>query len=188
MFDDLKIESREEFYDEKLWYDPDRRRHPASGSGRLPTKHVPFYEVVDVGGKNKWKVVNPYTGEIKYYPYGEHDAAKAYYNGLYDDYLKSKGAPSAPIPKNETVKQKHEKESNYLTRDQVDDMPYRKLNKSRLDPTIDYLPNETDAEIQHVITVKDKPSQHGVVYHDKYIMLAEHSAKKREIKPIPSKH
>ena len=94
--DDLKIGSREEFYDENFWYDPKRGRHPASGSGRLPTKHVPFYEVVDVDGKSKWKVVNPYTGEIKYYPYGEHNAVKAYYDGLYDDYLKSEGAPSAP--------------------------------------------------------------------------------------------
>ncbi|MCK5608128.1 hypothetical protein KAR91_39975, partial [Candidatus Pacearchaeota archaeon] len=78
--------------------------------------------------------------------------------------------------------------SNYIELEDMWDTPHRKLSHERLDPTVDYLPKETDNSIQHVITVKDRPSMHDVVYDDKYIMLAQHSAKKRGIKPIPTKH
>ena len=76
------IISRDEFYDQEYWYDPKRGKHPASGSGRLPLKEVPFYERTHY---DTWRVVNPYTRDEKLFKTFEE--AKKHYDGLYDEYV-----------------------------------------------------------------------------------------------------
>jgi len=71
----------------------------------------------------------------------------------------------------------------FLSLGEVEDTPSNKLNKTRLDPKIDYLPNENDAQIRHVVNISDRSHASGAAYSDKYIMLAKHSAEKREIEP-----
>jgi len=74
--------TREQFYEQKFWRDPKAGRHPASGSGRLPTNRVPFFEREG----DHWRVVDPYRdpAEIRWFEKVEH--AKAYLEGLFDRY------------------------------------------------------------------------------------------------------
>jgi hypothetical protein len=87
-----------EFYSQEYWYDPKRGRHPASGSGRLPTKEVPYFEAVSIGGKQQWKVYNPYTKEEVYYKIADVEKAKAHYKNLHMETIKKALEEGKPIP------------------------------------------------------------------------------------------
>ncbi len=87
-----------EFYSPEYWYDPRRGRHPASGSGRLPTKEVPYFEAVSIGGKQLWKVYNPYTKEEAYYEIAEVEKAKSHYKNMHRETIKKALEEGKPVP------------------------------------------------------------------------------------------
>jgi len=99
-----QLMDKETFYKQTYWFDPNRGKHPASGSGRLPTNIVPFIESDAVGENTMWKVVNPHTHEIRYYPYDQIDKAKDKYNSFYDEYVEgynkhfNKNKPKSDMP------------------------------------------------------------------------------------------
>ncbi len=81
-----KIPTKEEFYNKEYWYDPKRGQHPASGSGKLPTKDVAQLEIRTVGGEPAIRIYNPWTKEeIYYYDLKQMDEAKERFKNLYDE-------------------------------------------------------------------------------------------------------
>jgi hypothetical protein len=84
----VELVSREEFYSDK------RVRtgaiNPEGIGGTLPTKLKPFIELMPEG--DEWKVYNPYDKNECFFTNPRE--AKKYYDGLYDDYLKSFSAPT----------------------------------------------------------------------------------------------
>ena len=82
----IKIPTREEFYSQEYWHDPKRGQHPASGSGRLPTKDVAQIEIKNIGGEPAIRIYNPWTKEeIYYYDLDQMDEAKERFKNLYDE-------------------------------------------------------------------------------------------------------
>ena len=92
-----KIPTKKEFYNQEYWYDPKRGQHPASGSGRLPTKEIALFEIISIGGEPVIKIYNPYTKEeILYYDLNQMDEAKERFKNLYDETFEIKKSSLDP--------------------------------------------------------------------------------------------
>ena len=87
--------TREEFYSQEYWYDPKRGLHPASGSGRLPSKQYAQIEIREVGGEQAIRIYNPWTKEeIYYYDLNQMDEAKERFKNLYAETFGTEAEPT----------------------------------------------------------------------------------------------